>query len=261
MILAIDIGNTTMNFGFVSGEGTDWEVVASGRVETGTGDPETAVEQLLACLQETLAAEDAEMPLPEGAVLSSVVPAVVPAVRRAVADVFGLDVLVVDRMTDTGLAFDRVDTSTLGHDRLVDASFAAACLPLPVMTVDLGTATTINVVGEGRVFLGGLICAGIGTGLTALHEKTAQLPALEAVRPAGLIGENTVQCMLSGAVNGTAAMIDGLTDRVGQALGRPVSLLVTGGKAPLILPYLTHPCAYEPQLMLKGLACIYSRGM
>ncbi len=261
MILAIDIGNTTMNFGFVSGEGADWEVVASGRVDTGAQNPEEAVEQLLDCLNETLAAGDAEMPLPEGAVLSSVVPAVVPAVRRAVADVFGLEVLVVDRDTDTGLVFERVDTSTLGHDRLVDASYAAAFLPLPVMTVDLGTATTINVVGEERVFLGGIICAGIGTGLAALHEKTAQLPALEAVRPEVLIGENTVQCMLSGAMNGTAAMIDGLAGRVEKELGRPVSLLITGGKAPLILPYLTHPCTYEPQLMLKGLAVIYARGM
>ena len=97
----------------------------------------------------------------------------------------------------------------VGKDRLVDAAYAAANFPLPVITVDLGTATTFNVVDKDRVFRGGVICPGLSTGLRALGERCAQLPQVHLGSPKKAIGTNTESCMLSGSVLGTAVLIDG----------------------------------------------------
>ncbi len=113
----------------------------------------------------------------------------------------------------------------------MDAAYAAANFPLPVVTVDLGTATTFNVVDENRVFRGGVICPGLSTGLRALGERCAQLPQVHLGSPKSAIGTNTEKCMLSGSVMGTAVLIDGMVQRIEEELGQPATLVVTGGLA------------------------------
>ena len=146
---------------------------------------------------------------------------------------------------------------SVGKDRLVDAAYAAANFPLPVITVDLGTATTFNVVDENRVFRGGVICPGLSTGLRALGERCAQLPQVRLSSPKAAIGVNTESCMLSGSVLGTAVLLDGITQRIEEELGRPATLVVTGGLAKYVTPLCRHPLTYDPELLLKGLALLY----
>ena len=145
----------------------------------------------------------------------------------------------------------------VGKDRLVDAAYAAANFPLPVITVDLGTATTFNVVDKDRVFRGGVICPGLSTGLRALGERCAQLPQVHLGSPKKAIGTNTESCMLSGSVLGTAVLIDGMVQRIEEELGSPATLVVTGGLAKYVTPLCRHPLTYDPELLMKGLALLY----
>ena len=139
----------------------------------------------------------------------------------------------------------------------MDAAYAAANFPLPVVTVDLGTATTFNVVDENKVFRGGVICPGLSTGLRALGERCAQLPQVHLSSPKSAIGVDTEKCMLSGSVLGTAVLLDGITQRIEEELGCPATLVVTGGLAKYVIPLCRHPLTYDPELLLKGLALLY----
>ena len=139
----------------------------------------------------------------------------------------------------------------------MDAAYAAANFPLPVVTVDLGTATTFNVIDENKVFRGGVICPGLSTGLRALGERCAQLPQVHLSSPKSAIGVDTEKCMLSGSVLGAAVLLDGITQRIEEELGRPATLVVTGGLAKYVIPLCRHPLTYDPELLLKGLALLY----
>ncbi len=157
----------------------------------------------------------------EGAVLTSVVPQITGALAECARYYTGKKPVIVSPEIRTGLTMGVPDPHAVGKDRLVDAAYAAANFPLPVITVDLGTATTFNVVDENRVFRGGVICPGLSTGLRALGERCAQLPQVRLSSPKAAIGVNTESCMLSGSVLGTAVLLDGITQRIEEELGRP----------------------------------------
>ena len=163
----------------------------------------------------------------EGAVLTSVVPQITGALAECARHYTGKKPVIVSPDIRTGLTMGVPDPHAVGKDRLVDAAYAAANFPLPVVTVDLGTATTFNVVDENKVFRGGVICPGLSTGLRALGERCAQLPQVHLSSPKSAIGVDTEKCMLSGSVLGTAVLLDGITQRIEEELGRPATLVVT----------------------------------
>ena len=116
------------------------------------------------------------------------------------------------------------------------------------MTVDLGTATTYNVISSKRAFLGGFILPGVQTSLRAISSGTAQLPPISPETPDHLIGRNTVECLN-----------DGLAARVEAELGEPLTVVATGGLAPCIMPCCTRKVIYDSDLLFKGLAILYSK--
>lgn len=247
MIAVIDIGNSTVGLSGIDGE----RVCFDGEVPTCRA---WEYEQYVSAMEPILAGKKCR-----GAILSSVVPPVTEAVRLAAEKLLGVEVLVVDGSVETGLTVDLPEPEKIGRDRLVDAAWAAAKFPLPAVTADLGTATTLNLVLPGGVFAGGVICAGIQTCLNALHQRAAQLPQLEVAKPERLIGRNTEECMRSGAVRGAAAMVDGLVAQIEGELGQPVTLLLTGGGGKYVTEYLTHPHVFDPDMTRKGLALLYER--
>ena len=192
-----------------------------------------------------------------GAVLTSVVPQITGALAECARHYTGKKPVIVSPDIRTGLTMGVPDPHAVGKDRLVDAAYAAANFPLPVVTVDLGTATTFNVIDENKVFRGGVICPGLSTGLRALGERCAQLPQVHLSSPKSAIGIDTEKCMLSGSVLGTAVLLDGITQRIEEELGRPATLVVTGGLAKYVIPLCRHPLTYDPELLLKGLALLY----
>ena len=120
------------------------------------------------------------------------------------------------------------------------------------MTVDLGTATTYNVISSKRAFLGGFILPGVQTSLRAISSGTAQLPPISPETPDHLIGRNTVECLNNGVMFGTAAMLDGLAARVEAELGEPLTVVATGGLAPCIMPCCTRKVIYDSDLFSRG---------
>ena len=194
-----------------------------------------------------------------GVIISSVVPPITEAVRTAARTLLGVEPMVVDGQTETGLVVTLPEKEKIGRDRLVDAAWAAAHYPLPCMTVDLGTATTYNVISADKAFLGGFIVPGVQTSLRAISAGTAQLPPIAPEPPEHLIGANTVAALNNGAMFGTAAMLDGLADRVETELGQPLTVVVTGGLAPYIMPCCKRSIIYDADLLFKGLALLWER--
>ena len=252
MILAIDIGNTTVALGGIK-DGRVCFVAHMDTVRT-----RTAAEYRIEMEKVFAHRRHPEKPIRfEGAVLTSVVPQITGALAECARYYTGKKPVIVSPEIRTGLTMGVPDPHAVGKDRLVDAAYATANFPLPVITVDLGTATTFNVVDENRVFRGGVICPGLSTGLRALGERCAQLPQVRLSSPKAAIGVNTESCMLSGSVLGTAVLLDGITQRIEEELGRPATLVVTGGLAKYVTPLCRHPLTYDPELLLKGLALLY----
>lgn len=252
MILAIDIGNTTVAFGGIK----------DGRVcfvaHTDTVRTRTAAEYRAEMDKIFARRRHPERPMRfEGAVLTSVVPQLTDALAECAHHYTGKAPVIVSPEIRTGLTMGVREPHAVGKDRIADAAYAAARFPLPVITIDLGTATTFNVVDEHRVFRGGVICAGLSTGLRALGERCAQLPQIRLGVPQSVIGADTENCMLSGAVLGTAAQIDGIVERIEEELGRPATVVVTGGLAKYVTPLCRHELVYDPELLMKGLALLY----
>ena len=242
MILAIDIGNTTVALGGIR----DGRVCFVARMDTVR--TRTAAEYRVEMDKIFAHRRHPERPMRfEGAVLTSVVPQITGALAECARHYTGRKPVIVSPEIRTGLTMGVEEPHAVGKDRLVDAAYAAANFPLPVVTVDLGTATTFNVVDENRVFRGGVICPGLSTGLRALGDRCAQLPQVHLGSPKKAIG----------SVLGTAVLIDGMVQRIEEELGRPATLVVTGGLAKYVTPLCRHALTYDPELLMKGLALLY----
>ena len=145
----------------------------------------------------------------------------------------------------------------VGCDRLADIAGAISRYPLPLITIDLGTATTFNVLDENRRFLGGLILPGVGTAHRALLGKTAQLPKGDIHMPAHTIGANTQECITGGMLLGNACAIDGLIRHIQTELGQKATVVATGGYATTVIPHCETKIHIDQNLLMKGLRSIY----
>ena len=190
----------------------------------------------------------------ESVVISSVVPEVNDDVAQAINDLTGLTPHFFCIDDAQGLITIDIESPTqLGKDRLADALGAVACYGAPAIVIDFGTATTFGVIDAQRRFLGGLIIPGVKTSLSALSQRASQLPAIIIEKPKHMVGRNTLECMQSGILYGTAAMIDGLLDRLLPTLDGPVHIIATGGMAKDIVPQCSHHIELDKYLLLKGL--------
>jgi type III pantothenate kinase len=151
--------------------------------------------------------------------------------------------------------------SQVGSDRIVIAVAALAEYKAPLILMDLGTATTIEVVEPENTYLGGVIVPGVKVSLDALTSRAAQLPGISLDQPRQVIGKNTVDCMRSGTMYGNAAMIDGLIDRIEEELGHSSTIIATGGLARFITPLCKREIIVEKDLLLKGLNILYKKNI
>lgn len=191
----------------------------------------------------------------EAVVISSVVPEMKEEFSDAVVSAVGVTphfFSVAD--AQKVIHIDVEAPSQLGNDRVADAIGAVACYGAPAIVIDMGTATTVGVVNENRHFLGGMIIPGVKTSLTALTTRASQLPNINIEKPKSIIGRNTIECMQSGIVHGTVAMIDGVIDSILPTLhSTKVSIVATGGMSKLIMPHCKHHIIIEPHLQFKGI--------
>lgn len=252
MVLAVDIGNTNICIGGLD----DRKVLFTTRMVT---RPRCTTDEYAAELKFLLARRKVDPAGCEGVIVCSVVPTLTGPLAEACRRLTGREALLVTNRLDSGLTFAVDEPDRVGRDRLADAAAAAVLYPLPCMTVDMGTATTYNVISAQKEFLGGFIVPGVQTSLRAISAGTAQLPPIAPEPPAQLIGKNTVACLNNGAMFGTAATLDGLADRVEAELGQPLTVVATGGLAPYVMPCCRRKVIYDGDLLLKGLAILYEK--
>ena len=253
MLLAVEVGNTNTTFGLFSASG---ELVASYRLST---ERDRMPDEWFAILAALLASDGHSLRDVDGVIVSSVVPSVTTWLLEMAHNRLGIDPVVVSGELDVGLGLDVEEPRQLGADRIVDCVATFASFGGPAIIVDLGTATTFDVIGADGTYLGGAIAAGVGTSLKALATNAAQLFNVELHMPDHVIGRNTADQLRAGLVAGHLAMVEGMIERTRSELESDATVVITGGLAPLFAgrsPLFDH---YDPDLTLRGLKIIYDR--
>lgn len=248
MILLIDAGNTSVKACFYDDGIGDVLRLSTVSVRQGTAD------ELCRALKDFLTRQKAGKP--EGAVISSVVTdathLIVDAVRRG----FSLEPVIVDHKKKTGLKLYMKDLNGIGADRLVNAAGANKLYGGNKIIVDFGTATTFSVVTEDGVFRGGVIMAGVDISAKALACNTSKLPEINIKAPEKILGDDTTSAILSGIIIGHAGAVDRIIEGIEKETGLDYTVIVTGGRAEMMAPYIRSTNNIDPDLTFKGLKVI-----
>ncbi len=249
MLLAVDVGNTGTVMGVVEGGRIlgRWEVMTSDR----TSDEWSLV------IRSMLRSSGH---VPTASAMASVVPEATRVLRTALPDVCGSEPVVVGPGVKTGLAIDLDNAREVGADRVASAVGAIDRYGAPVITVDFGTATTIDLIDSDAHFRGGAISVGVKIAAEALVRSTSALRRVELSTPSGPVGKSTVEAVQSGIVFGFAGLVDGLVGRfLADSAGDEPKVVATGGFAQLVAPHCATVDVIDEDLTLWGLALIHRR--
>ena len=250
MILTVDIGNSNIVIGGVEGE----NIVFEARLRT---ESTKTSDQYCVDLKILLDVYGVAVESIEGSIIASVVPQVLNAFQTAIKKLTGKTSLVVGPGLKTGLNIKIDNPSQTGADLVVGSVAALREHKAPLIVIDMGTATTMVVLDKTGALVGGCICPGVKISMDALTERTALLPGLQLDQPQKAIGRNTVDCMRSGIMMGTACMVDGMIARMEEELGQKTTVIATGGIAKFIVPLCKTEILYDKDLLVKGLAALY----
>ena len=251
MLLCIDIGNTNTVLATFEGE----KLVHSWRVKT---EARSTADELGLMFRGLLAADNVQI---TGVAACSTVPMAMRNLRTMLTRYYGaLPTVILEPGIRTGVQLAIDNPKEVGSDRVANTLAAYTLFGGPAIVVDFGTSTNFDVVSARGEYLGGPLAPGIEISVDALAARAAQLRKVELVRPARVIGKNTVECLQSGVVYGFAGQVDGLVRRITKELGGPVSAVIaTGGLAPVVLDDCETVTHHEPMLTLIGLRLIFER--
>ncbi|MGI6007981.1 MAG: type III pantothenate kinase [Ruminococcus sp.] len=252
MILAIDIGNTNIVIGCVDEKQT-YFIERLSTVKTKT-ELEYAID-----IKAVLEIYGISKEKIKGGIICSVVPQITAIVRLAAEKVLRKQILVVGPGIKTGLNILMDNPAQLGSDLVAGAVAGINEYPVPLIILDMGTATTICVIDEKKNYIGGMILPGVMVSLNSLTAHAAQLQGISLEPPRQMIGKNTIDCMKSGIIHGNASVVDGMIDRIEEEIGQTAVAVATGGLAKAIVPYCKKEVILDDNLLLKGLLIIYNK--
>ncbi len=250
MILTVDIGNSNIVIGGVEGE----KILFEARIRT---DATKTSDEYCLDLKILLDVQKVDPAAVEGSIIASVVPQVLNSFQTAIMKLTGKTSLVVGPGLKTGLNIKIENPAQTGADLVVGCVSALREHKPPMIVIDMGTATTMVVLDETGALIGGSISPGVKISMDALTERTALLPGLQLDQPKRAIGRNTIDCMRSGIMLGTACMLDGMVQRMEAELGAKTTVIATGGIARFVTPLCKTPMIYDKDLIIKGLATLY----
>lgn len=249
MLLAIDQGNTHTSFGiFDRGQ---W--VQHFRLQTQGG---RTPDEYAAFLQPLLKWHALEERPWEGVVVASVVPAAEAALAEFSTHYLRMTPHWVTASGPLNFKLGVRIPGEVGADRLANAAFAAEHLKLPALIVDMGTATTFDVISQDAVYQGGVIFPGVRLWVEALSRNTAKLNAIDLAFPPSVIGKDTVQCMQAGILYGYTDALNGLIARTRKEIG-PCEVVFTGGFSTLFEGRIEGSTRFLPNLTLDGIRTLY----
>ena len=253
MILAIDVGNSHIVIGMIE----NGEIRSIVRLHTDVRETATEISIKLRQITDFYGLDLREF---EGSIISSVVPRATESIKAAVEKLTGKRAMIVGPGMKTGMNVRIDDPGSVAADLIVGSVAAAHHYGTPVIVIDMGTATTVVVVDKGGSYRGGAILPGVKLSFNALSDGTSLLPDISILPPKKVVGTNTVDCMRSGAVYGTAAMFDGMIERMEDELGYPCTVVATGGLAKEIIPFCRRKGIHvDGELLLKGLWVLYQK--
>jgi type III pantothenate kinase len=251
MLLALDVGNTTITIGLFDGDRlrTTWRIAT---------DHKRLADEYAVILLGLLDVEDVQPSAITDAALVSVVPDLEPVFEAFCQRRLHVKPLVVGAGTRTGVRILYDSPRDVGSDRIADV--VAACKlygPPPLIIVDLGTGLVFDAVSADGDYQGGAIAPGLGIAAEALYERAAKLYPVELTRPAGAIGKNTVHAIQSGLLFGYVGLIEGMVARFKRELGGAARVIGTGGWSELFSRETDVFDVVDPDLTLHGLRLIY----
>ena len=250
MLLVFDIGNTKTGIGVYSE--SHWE--ADWRVTTHL---DYLTDEYAVLLKSLLASADLDFEDVSGAIMSSVVPPLTSVFQALAERYLGQRALVVGPGVETGVEIRIDNPAEAGGDRVANTAAVQKLYGGPAIVLDIGTATTFDVVSDKGEYLGGAIAPGLGISADALVRRTAKLPKVELVPPESVIGSNTVAAMQSGLVFGYVGLIRELVNRLKEELGGKPKVIATGGMAEVVSEWVKEIDIVNPRLTLEGLRIIY----
>ncbi|MDP8994399.1 MAG: type III pantothenate kinase [Pseudomonadota bacterium] len=258
MLLAVDAGNTNVVFALVEAG----VIRARWRVAT---DPRRTADEYAVWLHQLLALEGLERGDVDAVIVGTVVPRALHNLRVLASKYFGVEALVAgEAPAEWGIELDVDEPHAVGADRALNAIAAHALHEGDLIVIDFGTATTFDHVDFSGAYKGGIIAPGINLSLDALVAAAAKLPriAIEAPKQSlSVIGRTTEDQMHIGIYWGYVAMMEGLVARMKAEVGRPVTVVATGGLAVLFDKHTAIFDAIEPDLTIGGLAQLYERSL
>jgi type III pantothenate kinase len=255
MLLTIDIGNTQTVLGLFQDDNLDhtWRIA--------TYDTRTADE--LAVLITSLLAQHGGGAKVTGIALCSTVPVALHEMRQMCTRFYGeIPVVVVEPGVRTGVPILTDNPKEVGSDRIVNSLAAATLFGGPAIVVDFGTATTFDAVSAKGEYIGGAIAPGVEISVEALGARGAQLRKVELARPRSVVGRNTVEALQSGILYGFAGQVDGIVHRMAAELAddpESVTVIATGGLAPMVIDESSSIDEHDPWLTLRGLKLVFER--
>lgn len=254
MLLAVDIGNSSITVGGFSAEAEPMFTIRFASEEHRSSD------EYAAALREALTQRSIPLEAVTDGAIASVVPQLTVAWRGALEQLGCARVLIVGSGVKTGISIRTDAPSEVGADIIANAAAAAALVDGPAILVDIGTATTVFALNDKKELIGGAILPGLRSSMESLRASTAQLPAVVLDAPKQPIGKNTADCIASGVLWGQAFAIDGFIERFSAMEGMENAVVIaTGGPASLVLPLCKAAIRKEPFLTLKGLRVIYEK--
>jgi type III pantothenate kinase len=263
MLLAIDAGNTNLVFALVepgSGPGqAAGAIKARWRIAT---DPRRTADQYSVWLHQLLELEGYSKSDVDAVIIGTVVPRALHNLEVLASKYFNVEPLIAGQgKAAWPMALDVDEPKSVGADRALNVIAAHARHKGDLILIDFGTATTFDVVDSSGAYKGGIIAPGINLSIDALVNAAAMLPrvAIEAPADKSVIGRTTESQMIIGIYWGYVAMIEGLTERMKREIGRPVTVVATGGLADLFDKHSEAFDAIEPDLTIQGLSLLHQK--
>lgn len=250
MLLTIDAGNTNILFAVFD----NGKIINKWRTSTTSQKTAEEFAVWLIAIMEMKGLKPADI---TGGIISSVVPNLDHSLKKLCTDFFDITPVMVSDLKD--IIDTTVNRDEAGADRIVNSFAALKKYGKNLIIIDFGTATTFDVVNDKGQYIGGAIAPGINLSLDALHEFAAKLPRIAVSKPAQVVGNTTVSAMQSGIFWGYIGLIEGLITRIKEEQGKDMTVIATGGLAPMFFDECDDIEYLETDLTIYGLLEIFEK--